>query len=51
MKVKFDLIGHQKQCNCLSSGSDGENRDALSTMRARQFCTLWSSAKSLSNVV
>ena len=35
------------QCNCLSSGSDGENRGALRTTRARQFCTRWSLAKSL----
>ena len=27
------------QCSCLSRGSDGEKRGALSTTRARQFCT------------
>ena len=27
------------QCRCLSRGSDGEKRGALSTTRARQFCT------------
>ena len=27
------------QCNCLSSGSDGEKRGALSSTRAKQLCT------------
>ena len=35
------------QCNCLNSGSDGENRGALNTTRDKQFCTRWSLDKSL----
>ena len=36
-----------KQVNCLSSGSDDENRGAMRTTRTRQCCTRWSLAKSL----
>ena len=44
LKINSKKTG--SQCNCLSSGSDGENRGALRTKCARQFFTRWSLAKS-----
>ena len=35
------------QCNCLSSGSDGEKQGAICTTRATQCCPRWSLYKSL----
>ena len=38
-QFKFDSVFNWNQCSCLSRGSDGEKRGALSTTLARQFCT------------
>ena len=40
-QFKFDSVITWKSvlCSCLSKGSDGEKRGALSTTRAMQFCT------------
>ena len=38
-QFKFDSVISWSQCSCLSRGSDGEKRGALSTTLARQFCT------------
>ena len=38
-QFEFDSVINWKPVSCLSRGSDGEKRGALSTTRARQFCT------------
>ena len=40
-QFEFDSVINCKpvKLSCLSKGSDGEKRGALSTTRARQFCT------------
>ena len=42
---QFNLIPYTTG-NCFCSGSDDEKWGALSTMRAKQFCTCWSLDKS-----